>query len=157
MKSEVDKRLVQVKADIRINISVAKHFTYRLNLYGGITIGENLPQFYQYRLGGIFEQNVVNFKSFSGFYFGQLNTNNVVLVSNDLQFRFNKNYFISGNFSFANLSDDLTFEDAVKLNYSSFGITAGYKSPFGQIKINFSHSLKNNQKGIFSVILGHWF
>lgn len=157
MKSEVDKRLVQVKADIRINIRVAKHFTYRLNLYGGITIGENLPQFYQYRLGGIFEQNVVNFKSFSGFYFGQLNTNNVVLVSNDLQFRFNKNYFISGNFSFANLSDDLTFEDAVKLNYSSFGITAGYKSPFGQIKINFSHSLKNNQKGIFSVILGHWF
>ncbi|MCS3867462.1 NTE family protein [Chryseobacterium ginsenosidimutans] len=157
MKSEVDKRLVQVKADIRINIPLSKQFTYRLNLYGGISIGENLPQFYQYRLGGIFEQNIVNFKNFGGFYFGQLNTNNVVLVSNDLQFKFNKNYFISGNFSFANLSDDLKFEDAVKLNYSSVGLNVGYKSPFGQIKINFSHSLKNNQKGIFSVILGHWF
>lgn len=157
LKSEVEKRLVQVKADIRINIPLTKQFAYRLNLYGGITLGENLPKFYQYRLGGIFEQNIVNFKSFSGFYFGQLKTNNVILISNDLQFKLNKNYFLSGNFSFANLSDDITFEDAVKLNYSSVGLTAGYKSPFGQIKINFSHSLKNDQKGIFSVILGHWF
>lgn len=157
LKSEVEKRLVQVKADIRINIPVIRHLTYRLNLYGGITIGDNLPKLYQYRLGGIFEQNIVNFKSFPGFYFSQLNTNNVVLISNDLQFKFNKNYFLSGNFTFANLSDDITFEETAKLNYSSLGITAGYRSPFGQIKINFSHSLKNNQKGIFSVILGHWF
>lgn len=157
MKSEVEKRLVQVKADIRINIPLSKQFSYRLNLYGGITLGENLPQFYQYRLGGIFEQNIVNFRSFSGFYFGQLNSNNVALISNDLQFKFSKNYFISGNFSFANLSDDISFEDAAKLNYSSVGLTAGYKSPFGQIKLNFSQSLINNQKGIFSVILGHWF
>lgn len=157
LKSEVERRLVQIKADIRINIPLSKQFSYRLNLYGGITLGENLPDFYKYRLGGIFEQNIVNFRSFSGFYFAQLNTNNVILASNDLQFKFNKNYFLSGNFSFANLSNDISFEDAVKLNYSSLGLTAGYKSPFGQIKVNFSHSLKNNQKGIFSVILGHWF
>jgi len=157
LKSEVDKRIVQVKADIRINVPISKQFSYRLNLYGGITIGENLPEFYQYRLGGIFEQNIINFKSFGGFYFAQLNTNNIVLASNDLQFKFNKNYFISGNFTFANLSEDINFKDAAKVNYSSIGLTAGYKSPFGQIKINFSHSLKNNQKGIFSVILGHWF
>ncbi len=157
LKSEVERRLVQIKADIRINIPISKQFAYRLNLYGGITLGENLPEFYKYRLGGIFEQNIVNFRSFSGFYFAQLSTNNVILASNDLQFKFNKNYFLSGNFSFANLSNDISFEDAVKLNYSSVGLTAGYKSPFGQIKINFSHSLKNNQKGIFSVILGHWF
>ncbi|WP_312341522.1 patatin-like phospholipase family protein [Chryseobacterium binzhouense] len=157
LKSEVEKRIVQVKADIKINIPLSRQFAYKLNLYGGITIGENTPQFYKYRLGGIFEQNMINFKSFSGFYFAQLNSNNTVLISNDLQFKFNKNYFLTGNFSFANLSDDISFEDAVKLNYSSAGITAGYKSPFGQIKINFSHSLKTNQKGIFSVILGHWF
>ena len=157
LKSEVDKRIVQVKADIRINVPISKQFSYRLNLYGGITIGENLPEFYQYRLGGIFEQNIINFKSFGGFYFAQLNTNNIVLASNDLQFKFNKNYFISGNFTFANLSEDINFKDAAKVNYSSIGLTAGYKSPIGQIKINFSHSLKNNQKGIFSVILGHWF
>lgn len=157
LKSEVEKRIIQVKADIRINIPLSKQFSYRLNLYGGVTIGDNLPEFYQYRLGGIFEQNLINFKSFGGFYFAQLNANNVVLVSNDLQFKFNKSYFISGNFSFANLSDDINFEETVKVNYSSVGLTAGYKSPFGQIKINFSHSLKNNQKGIFSVILGHWF
>ncbi|MBM7418178.1 MULTISPECIES: patatin-like phospholipase family protein [Chryseobacterium] len=157
MKSEVEKRLIQVKADVRVNLPITKQLSYHLNLYGGITIGENLPEYYQYRLGGIFEQNIVNFKNFSGFYFAQLNSNNVVLISNDLQFKFYKNLFLSGNFSFANLSDDISFEDAVKVNYSSVGATLGYKSPFGQIKLNFSHSLKNNQKGIFSVILGHWF
>jgi NTE family protein len=157
LKSEVEKRIVQVKADIRINVPISKQFSYRLNLYGGITIGEYLPEFYQYRLGGIFEQNIINFRSFGGFYFAQLNANNVILASNDLQFKLNKNYFISGNFTFANLSEDINFKDAAKVNYSSIGLTAGYKSPFGQIKINFSHSLKNNQKGIFSVILGHWF
>ncbi|MDR6921354.1 MULTISPECIES: patatin-like phospholipase family protein [Chryseobacterium] len=157
LKSEVEKRVIQIKADIRLNIPLSKQFSYRLNLYGGITLGDDLPEFYQYRLGGIFEQNLVNFKSFGGFYFAQLNANNVILVSNDVQFKFNKNYFLSGNFSFANLSNDISFEDAAKVNFSSLGLTAGYKSPFGQIKINFSHSLKNNQKGIFSVILGHWF
>ena len=157
LKSEVEKRIIQIKADIRLNIPLSKQFSYRLNLYGGITLGDDLPEFYQYRLGGIFEQNLINFKSFGGFYFAQLNANNVILVSNDVQFKFNKNYFLSGNFSFANLSDDISFEDAAKVNFSSLGLTAGYKSPFGQIKVNFSHSLKNNQKGIFSVILGHWF
>ncbi|RZJ44469.1 MAG: patatin, partial [Chryseobacterium sp.] len=157
LKSEVSKRVVQVKADIRVNIPISKQFSYHLNLYGGITIGDNLPKFYQYRLGGIFEQNVVNFKTFNGFYFAQLNSNNVALISNDIQFKFYKNFFLSGNFSFANISNDISFEDTVKVNYSSLGIMAGYKSPFGQIKFNFSHSLRNNQKGIFSVILGHWF
>ena len=157
LKSEVDKRVVQVKADIRINIPLSKQFSYHLSLYGGITIGENLPQYYQYRLGGIFEQNVVNFKTFNGYYFAQLDSNNVAAISNDIQFKFYKNFFLSGNFSFANLSNDISFEDAVKVNYSSLGIMAGYKSPFGQIKFNFSHSLRDNQKGIFSVILGHWF
>ncbi len=157
LKSEVEKRVVQVKADIRINIPLSKQFSYHLNLYGGVTIGDDLPEFYQYRLGGIFEQNIANFKTFNGFYFAQLNSNNVALISNDIQFKFYKNFFLSGNFSFANLSDDISFEDTAKVNYSSMGITAGYKSPFGQVKFNFSHSLKNNQKGIFSVILGHWF
>lgn len=157
MKSEIEKRVVQVKADIKINLPIAKQLSYNLNLYGAITIGDVVPDFYQYRLGGIFEQNIINSKTLPGFYFAQLNANNVLLASNTLQFRFNKNYFLSGNFTIANLSNDISFEDAVRLNYSSMGLTAGYKSPFGQIKINFSHSLKNNQKGIFSVILGHWF
>lgn len=139
-----------------MNFYVSKLFTYRLNLYGGITIGETLPSFYQYRLGGIFEQSLGNFKRFGGYQFASLNDKNIFLASNDFQFRFGKNYFLVGNFSIANLFSSIKFEDAVRLNYSSLGITAGYKSPFGQIKLNFSKSL-NKHKGVFSVILGHWF
>lgn len=154
--SDLEEKPILIKADIKMNFYFSKMFTYRLNLYGGITIGDILPSFYQYRIGGIFEQNIVNFKRFAGYQFGLLNDNNIFLASNDFQFRFGKNYFLVANFSIANLFDSIKFADAVKLNYNSVGITGGYKSPFGQIKLNFSHSL-DRHKGIFSVILGHWF
>ena len=157
LKSKIDARIVQVNADIKLHIPISKQVTYNLNLYGGITIGENTPDYYSYKLGGLFDQNIVNFKRFAGFYFAQLSANNVLLADNDFQVRVGKNYFFNGNFTFANLSNDISFKDAVRVNYSSVGLTAGYKSPFGQIKINFSQSISDKQKGTFSVILGHWF
>ena len=154
--SELEKKPINIKADIKMNFYISKMFTYRLNLYGGITIGDNLPSFYQYRVGGIFEQPIANYKQFGGYQFASLNDNNIFMASNDLQLRINKNYFLIGKFSFANMFSSIKFDEAVKLNYSSIGLTAGYKSPFGQIKLNVSKSL-NKHKGVFSVILGHWF
>ncbi|WP_374445721.1 patatin-like phospholipase family protein [Epilithonimonas sp.] len=154
--ADLEKKPITVKADIKINFYISKLFTYRLNLFGGITIGDNNPSFYQYRIGGLFDQPIVNFKRFAGYQFASLADNNIFIASNDFQFRFDKNYFLVGNFSIANLFSSIKVEDAVKLNYSSIGLTAGYKSPFGQIKVNFSKSL-NKHKGVFSVILGHWF
>lgn len=154
--SELEKKPINIKADIKMNFYISKMFTYRLNLYGGITIGDNLPSFYHYRVGGIFEQPIANYKQFGGYQFGSLTDNNIFIASNDFQLKFGKNYFLIGNFSLANMFSTIKFEEAVKLNYSSLGLTAGYKSPFGQIKINYSKSL-NKHKGVFSVILGHWF
>ncbi|WP_313027585.1 patatin-like phospholipase family protein [Soonwooa sp.] len=154
--NELEKKPVQAKADIRMSFRLSKKFTYRLNLFGGFSFGDVIPHFYQYRLGGIFEQNFNNIKAMSGYQFGQINDNNLIYASNDVQFRFNKNYYIIGNFSIANMFKDFGLEDTAKISFSSVGITAGYKSPFGQIKLNFSQSI-NKQKGIFSVILGHWF
>jgi len=154
--SELEKKPINIKADIKMNFYISKMFTYRLNLYGGITIGDNLPSFYQYRVGGIFEQPIANYKQFGGYQFASLNDNNIFIASNDFQLRFGKNYFLVGNFSLANMFSSIKFDEAVKLNYSSIGLTAGYKSPFGQIKLNVSKSL-NKHKGVFSVILGHWF
>lgn len=155
--SELEKKPITIKADIKMNFFISKMFTYRLNLYGGITIGEEtLPSFYQYRVGGIFEQSIVNFKRLNGYQFASLSDNNIFIASNDFQLRFGKNYFLVGNFSLANMFSSIKFDEAVKLNYSSIGLTAGYKSPFGQIKLNVSKSL-NKHKGVFSVILGHWF
>ncbi len=154
--ADLEQKPINIKADIKMNFYISKMFTYRLNLFGGVTIGDNLPSYYQYRIGGIFEQTIVNFKRFGGYQFAALTDNNIFVASNDLQFRFNKNYFLIGNFSIANMFSSIKFEDAIKLNYSSIGLTAGYKSPFGQVKLNISKSL-NKHKGVFSVILGHWF
>ena len=112
--------------------------------------------FYQYHLGGTFDQKTGNFVRFYGYFFGQEKNNNIMQVSNYLQFNPYKNYYVIANFSVANLFENFNDDNFIKINYSSIGLTAGYDSPFGQIKLNYSHALNKNP-GIFSVVLGHWF
>lgn len=152
---EIEESSYQIKADIRGNFPVNKYLTYRLNTFYGISINP-IDNFYKYYLGGIFEQNIINFVRFNGYQFGEYKNNNIFSISNDFQFNFLKNYYVIGNLSLGNLFDDFEDSKFLRINYSSLGITAGYDSPFGQIKINYSHTF-TNKPGVFTVVLGHWF
>lgn len=149
-------KTIQSKANIYLNFPISKTLTYRLNLFGGLSIGKNVNTFYKYRLGGLFEQNLGNFEQFSGFYLGQTASDNLLIASNNLQINIHKNYYLTGNFSVANPFNKIEINEILKSWKSSAGLTAGYKSPFGQIKLNYSVEL-NNGRGILNVILGHWF
>lgn len=151
-----DGKILQFKINTQLNFPVTDWLTYRVGLFGGFTIGDNLSPYYNYRMGGIFQQNLGNFVSFQGYQFGQSVAQNILISSSTAQFKLSKNFFADANFSFANLFDDLNVDKILHVSDSSAGLTAGYKSPFGQIKINYSHSLKV-KRGMFSVILGHWF
>lgn len=151
-----DGKILQAKINTQLNFPISDWLTYRLGLVGGFTIGENLSPYYQYHLGGLFQQNLGNFVSFAGYELGQRTAQNILVNSNTFQFKFWKNWYADANISIANLFDDIKVDDILHITDSSAGVTAGYKSPFGQIKINYSHSLQIN-KGMFSVILGHWF
>lgn len=153
--NEIEENSYQIKADIRGNFPITKYLTYRLNTFYGISIN-TIDDFYKYHLGGIFEQNIVNFVRFNGYQFGEQKNNNIFSISNDFQFNFLKNYYVIGNLSLGNLFDDFEDSKFLRINYSSVGITAGYDSPFGQIKINYSHAF-TSKPGIFTVVLGHWF
>lgn len=151
-----DGKTFQAKIITHLNFPISTWLTYRVSLFGGITIGENLSPYYRYRMGGVFGQNLGNFVNFQGYQFGQSIAENILTTTSTAQFRLSKNFYADANFSFANLFDDLSVDEILHVSDSSAGVTAGYKSPFGQIKFNYSHSLKIN-KGMFSVILGHWF
>lgn len=153
--NEIEENSYQIKADIRGNFPVNKYLTYRLSTFYGISINP-IDDYYKYHLGGLFEQNLVNFVRFNGYQFGEQKNNNIFTISNDFQFNFLKNYYVIGNLSLGNLFDDFEDSKFLRIKYSSLGVTAGYDSPFGQIKINYSHAL-SNKPGIFSVVLGHWF
>lgn len=153
---DIEKKSIQAKATMHFNFPFSSVFTYRLNLFGGFTIGEYLPYFYQYRIGGIFEQKLGNFIKMKGYQFGELASSNIVLASSDFQYNIRKNYYLIAHISMANLFEDVSLKDMLKISHRSVGLTAGYKSPFGQIKVNYSHAL-GNPRGAFSVILGHWF
>ena len=156
LNKDQEGRTFQMKISSQLNFPITPRFTYRLGLFGGITAGEILSPYYQYRIGGLFEQSLGNFVRLEGYEFGQLSAKNMLVAANTLQYNFYKNYFVSGHFSFANHFNDVKVDDILHINESSAGIMVGYKSPFGQIKFNYSSSItqKNN---VFSVILGHWF
>ena len=147
---------IQTKITTQINFPFTGWFTYRLGLFGGFTVGEVLNDYYLFRIGGIFDQNLGNFTRFSGYEFGQLGAKNMLTNINTFQFKVYKNYFLNADFSIANLFNDLKVDDLIHISESSAGLTAGYKSPFGQVKLNYSRSF-TNKNNIFSVILGHWF
>ena len=153
---KIEKQIFQTKADIRMNLPISSRVTYRLNLFGGFTFGRDVPYYYHFYPGGIFEQNLGNFVSFQGYQFGNFSADNIIAAGNDFQFRIKKNYFITGHINLINTFDEHKLNHVLKVRDVSGGITAGYKSPFGQIKLNYSRALDKG-KGIFSVILGHWF
>ena len=139
-----------------MSFPISSRVTYRLNLFGGFTFGRDVPYYYHFYPGGIFEQNLGNFVSFQGYQFGNFSADNIIAAGNDFQFRIKKNYFITGHINLINTFDEHKLNHVLKVRDVSGGITAGYKSPFGQIKLNYSRALDKG-KGIFSVILGHWF
>lgn len=155
-KEDKDK-VLQLKADTRINIPVTNWFTNRIRIFGGLSFGEGINRFYEFRSGGLFEQNLGNFVRLGGYEFGQEQGKNLLLADNQMQFKIHKNIFIIPNISFATMFDDAEAADFFNFDDSSAGITAGYKSPFGQIKLNYSKAFNKDSQGLFTVILGHWF
>ena len=156
LNEEQEGRTFQTKINSQFNFPLLGWLTYRLGVVGGFTMGEEVSPYQLYRIGGIFEQNLGNFTKLQGYEFGQSATRNILTASNTLQFNIYKNYYLDATVSLANLFNDIEVDDILHITESSAGITAGYKSPVGQIKLNYSHSLNRNN-GIFSVILGHWF
>lgn len=149
-------RVFQAKITSQLNFPVNDYFTYRLNIFGGFTLGEDLNQYYRYGFGGIFEQNIGNIVPFRGYEIGQIMGKNILTADNIIQFRFRKNYFADASFGLANHFEELRFNEVVHIAETSAGLSLGYKSPFGQIKLNYSRSITRNN-GLFNVILGHWF
>lgn len=152
----LNKNTLQAKATLSINIPLKKWLTYRMNIFGGFTLNEEIPTFYKFRFGGLFDQNLGNFVPLSGYYFGENNTNNLLATSFIVQGNFNKRFFLSANFDIANPFSTINAEEILKIKNRAIGISAGYKSPFGQIKLNYSTDIKVGRR-IFNVILGHWF
>jgi NTE family protein len=146
----------QAKADLKVHIPLNPRLTYSVRLFTGFTVGRGDYDDYKYNLGGIFGQNLGNFVSFEGYQLGQVKNSNLLLASNNLQLSVSKNFFLIGSFSIANLFNQIQIKEFLNVRYQSAGFTVGYRSPFGQVKANYSHPL-NNSHGNFNVILGHWF
>lgn len=157
LSDDSQEKPLQAKADLRISFPINAWYSNRITVFAGFTIGENLSPFYNYRIGGIFMQNLGNFVRFPGYEFGQVSDRNIIETSNHFQFKVHKNFYVIPHISVATVFDNIEVDDVFSIKHSSAGITGGYKSPFGQIKLNYSKAFNKENTGIISVILGHWF
>lgn len=155
--SETEEKIIQSKNRIKFHVPVSKIFTYSMDLFGGFTVNKKNEEYYKFGMGGLFEQNLGNYARMEGYEFGQIMSDNLLTATARLQFQVIKNAFVTGIMSIANHFDEINIENTFKINESAAGITAGYKSPFGQIKINYSKAFNKDNNGLFNVILGHWF
>ncbi|MCT3899704.1 patatin-like phospholipase family protein [Elizabethkingia anophelis] len=153
---QLEDKGAQISGNVKLNIKFSERLTYRVSGFMGVTFGE-VPEFYKYRLGGIFEQNLGSFVSFDGYQFGQKTDNNVLRITNSFQYRILKNYYLIASYNTASLFPNIKNTEFLSFRNNSLGLTAGYSSPFGQIKLNYSLPLNQGGKGIFNVVLGHWF
>ncbi|MDX8570873.1 patatin-like phospholipase family protein [Elizabethkingia sp. HX QKY] len=153
---QLEDKGAQISGNVKLNIKFSERLTYRVSGFMGVTFGE-VPEFYKYRLGGIFEQNLGSFVSFDGYQFGQKTDNNVLRITNSFQYRILKNYYLIASYNTASLFPNIKNTEFLSFRNNSVGLTAGYSSPFGQIKLNYSQPLNQGGKGIFNVVLGHWF
>lgn len=151
-----DSRTFQSKVDTQINLPVKPMLTVRFGVFGGFTLGDSTSEYYHYRAGGIFEHNVINFTHLPGSKFAELHSKNLLIARTALQANLFKNYFIVADFNIANQFDKIVVDEILDISRSAIGLTLGYKSPFGPLKLNFSKSLNTNSSA-FNVILGHWF
>jgi len=152
---ELYKKGAQMMGRLKLNFSLGRRFTYQMSNFLGISFGR-IPEFYKYRIGGIFEQDLDNVTSFGGYRIGEKMNYNVGRISNSFQYKIMKNYYITANYSFANLFSDVKTLQLLEFDDSSIGLSIGYRSPFGQIRINYNKA-SSNEEGIFTVILGQWF
>lgn len=157
LNDDVESKSFQAKGEIKIAIPVSNWFSNIVKLDGGFTLGDNISKFYEYRVGGIFAQNLGNLISTPGFELGEKTAKNILQISNSLQFKVYKNFYLIPNLTAATTFDNIQVSDLFKTKFGSAGIAAGYKSPFGQIKINYNKAFNNLNGGHFTVILGHWF
>ncbi len=149
-------RQIQSRTDLRINIPINTRLTNRIRGYSAFSIGEEISPFYNFRAGGIFDQNIHTFFQMPGYQFGQIQAKNLIILGDDLQVNVIKNVYATAHFYAAGAYDTFDLKQIFNFKYSSVGITLGYKTPAGQVKLNISKSI-DKTPGIFSVVLGHWF
>lgn len=154
---QAEEKVFQVKTNISFSKTFAKLFTYRIRVFGGFSFGQDISEYYRFRPGGIFEQKLGNFVRFPGLNFGEESSENILKASHDIQVKVRKNLFVIGSFNMLNEFEKASSEQILRISRFSAGISAGYRSPVGQIKVNYSKLFDSNNNGIISVILGHWF
>lgn len=155
--SNSSDEVLQTTLDLRAFFPLSRVFTYSLDTFAGISLGKEAPHFYLFRPGAVIGQPLGTFTSFTGYRFGDLATDNLFSFKNSLQVEFARNFFATGHYSLANLFAGSDMKKVLRISHHSVGISGGYRSPFGQIRVDFSQPLNSGYNGVFSVIMGHWF
>lgn len=150
------KKSSMLKANAQFNFPLTNRLSIQTSASLGITFFNQLPNGYNFILGGLNQQEILNTTPFHGLPFGHTQNENLFGINGSLQYKIANNHFLRYNLNLANLTNDFSKIKYTSYEYSGHGLSYGYRSPFGPLSGNVSYS-PNKDNVIFYVSLGHWF
>lgn len=145
-----------LKANAQFNFPLFQRFTIQTAAHVGITFFNDVPNGFNFIIGGLNQQEILNTTPFNGLPFGYASNKNLLGFNANLQYRIAKNHFLTYHANLANLTDEFNQIKLFDYEYTGHGLGYGYRSPFGPISASLNYS-PNADDVIFYVALGHWF
>jgi NTE family protein len=137
------ERFTIVKADFGLVKTFYKKFTLKLQADGGISIGEQSVNYFDFALGGYGFANLNNFRPFYGYDFISVIGDSYTKVSSTLDYEIHRKHHINFTGNFANIGNKI-FEFVEswvsKPNFTGYGFGYGYDSLIGPLEIKHSWS-----------------
>ena len=127
--------VMHVNLDLQKPMSFSDRFSMIHELFGGITSGDSLPFQCNYWIGGQTDFTHYGNVPYPGYKFLEVRSKTLFYYRMDLQYEMH-NFFIAvnGNLGTMNTLPSETWENASMI--SGFGISVGYLTPIGPIKVS---------------------
>lgn len=164
-----NQKNLSLEASLQMNFPFHRNWTLRLRSSLGLRsmfdkeydFFTQLKYFYgvQNYLGGINQRRVFNNEHFYGYPFAYLYGMNKFLLGAELQYQIFNNHYISFLSNISNLEDQVKDLRLLRYKYSGFGISYGYDSIFGPLRLFWTYSPDKGlkEKNAIQVALGFWF
>ncbi|MGI9527050.1 MAG: patatin-like phospholipase family protein [Weeksellaceae bacterium] len=144
-----------LKSHVQYNQSISDHLAIQASGTLGLSFDNQLPNGFNFGIGGLYEQEIMNNYKFHGLPFSADLGNNLFAVGGAVQYKFNKKHHIRYNFDAAQIKEKSLFKD-LTFTYSGHGLTYCYMSPLGPIQGSLTYSPQHGDI-IPYLSLGHWF
>jgi len=134
------KPYLMLNGNFEYHFPLNKNLTFSFKSSLGSVIGEPTTELFKNRIGGVFNQEFLNFEKFYGYKFDEIQGNYKFILGSELRYEFYKKHNLSLIANYLNMEDEINKLKFFKFDYNGFGLGYGYNSPIGPLQFFYSYS-----------------